>query len=762
MEISTFKKLIVSILLLLPLASGWAQSAKVTGIIQDASSGEPLIAATVQVGENGATTDVDGRFQLELPAGKHQLLMRYIGYEDLKQTIQVEQGEIKELELQLQPTATILDVATVTSGKYEKPLSEVTVSMEVIKPKLLEATNTTSLDQVLNKVPGVSIIAGQANIRGGSGWSYGAGSRVLLLVDDIPALQADAGFPNWADVPIENAEQIEVVKGAASALYGSSALNGIVNFRTGYAKSEPETQIATFGTVNMSPKDKDKQWWDSPPYQVGMSILHKQKFNKLDVVASAYGLTRNGGVIQNTFNRYARVTLGTRYRISDNFSVGFNSNFNRGKGRSYFYWQGNGENAYIGDSTTESNSNRLRYYIDPFITYFDKSGIRHKFMGRFHRIDNKNDGDQSNGSKLFYGEYQIQKKVESIDLVVTAGLVGIRTNITAELYGDTSYHSNNTAAYLQLEKKFFNKLNLSAGVRYERNQIEGPKNVIVGTEIIPIDETDQTEARPVLRLGANYELTPATFLRASWGQGYRFPTIAEKFISTASGAADILPSPTLESETGWSAEVAVKQGFLLGSGWSGYIDVAAFWSEYNDMMEFRLTQIFPRPAFQSLNVGGTVIKGLEFSLAGQGKIGEVELSALGGYTYIDPKFKEFTEDELYSSSVDYNVLKYRFKHSAKIDIQADFKKFFVGAGYIYNSHIEAVDLVFETIIPGLKDFRWANDSGAHVMDARLGYEVFEGAKASVVVKNLLNNEYMYRPGVLSAPRNVTFRLEYSF
>ncbi|MDV7393749.1 Plug domain-containing protein, partial [Arthrospira platensis SPKY1] len=124
--------------------------------------------------------------------------------------------------------ATILQTATVTSGKFEKSLGEVTVSLEVIKPQLIESVNTVSLDQVLEKVPGVNIIDGQANIRGGSGFSYGAGSRVLLLVDDIPMLQADAGFPNWNDLPVENIEQIEVVKGAASALYGSSALNGII------------------------------------------------------------------------------------------------------------------------------------------------------------------------------------------------------------------------------------------------------------------------------------------------------------------------------------------------------------------------------------------------------------------------------------------------------------------------------------------------------------------------------------------------------
>ena len=86
-----------------------------------------------------------------------------------------------------------------TAGKFEKPLGEVTVSLDVLKPRLIQNTNATSVDNVLVKVPGVTIVDGQASIRGGAGFSYGAGTRVLILVDDIPALQADAGFPNWSD-----------------------------------------------------------------------------------------------------------------------------------------------------------------------------------------------------------------------------------------------------------------------------------------------------------------------------------------------------------------------------------------------------------------------------------------------------------------------------------------------------------------------------------------------------------------------------------
>ena len=50
------------------------------------------------------------------------------------------------------------------------------------------------LHESLVKIPGVAVVDGQASIRGGSGFAYGAGTRVLILVDDIPALQVDAGL----------------------------------------------------------------------------------------------------------------------------------------------------------------------------------------------------------------------------------------------------------------------------------------------------------------------------------------------------------------------------------------------------------------------------------------------------------------------------------------------------------------------------------------------------------------------------------------
>ena len=785
----TFRLGVFTLLFSLFSSLSFAQEAVLLGVVTDKASGESLIGATVQIGDSGTTSEYDGSYRLSATASEVTIKVTYVGYETLEQIVTLVAGENKA-DFSMEEAATILNTATVTSGKFEKPLGEVTVSLEVIKPALLENNNATAVDDILGKVAGVDIINGQANIRGGSGYSYGAGSRVLLLVDDVPILQPDAGFPNWDDVPVENIEQIEIVKGAASALYGSSAMNGIINIRTGYARAEPETRFSTFYTGYDSFKDETKSWWKAndtlnnpagdtlvAPFEYGISGLHKQKFGKFDLVVGGYYFNQTG-FRKDEYNEYGRLNINTRYRVTDRFSFGVNTNFNTGRSQSFFYWSGNGALTTIGEEGTFSTIEQTRYNIDPYADYYAKNGLRHRFRGRFYSVNNLSAQGQSNKSRLHYGEYQVQQRFEDIDLVVTAGLVGQASSIEAELYGDTLYTANNIAGYLQFDQKFFDRLNLSGGFRYERNVLVAPdENIIEGDTIFGGREE---EAKPVFRIGANYQLAKATYLRASWGQGYRFPTVAEKYIETNAGFA-IKSNPDLTSETGYTAEIGIKQGFKI-SNWTGFIDVAGFVSEYRDMMEFNLSVDLTGFAFRSLNVGNTSIKGIDISVGGQGKIGEVEVGLIGGYTYLSPKYLDYDEagigrpvnefdyriaEEagLYNAATNSdstNVLKYRTRHSFKMDAQAEIKGFTIGGSVLYNSYMESIDRLFESIIPGVKEYRIENSSGITVIDARLSYAFTDNIKLSVLAKNIFNTDYIRRPGYQEAPRSYTARVDFKF
>jgi outer membrane receptor protein involved in Fe transport len=94
---------------------------------------------------------------------------------------------------------------------------------------------------------------------------------------------------------------------------------------------------------------------------------------------------------------------------------------------------------------------------------------------------------------------------------------------------------------------------------------------------------------PVFRAGANYQLFKATYLRASYGQGFRFPTIGERFISTSVGALRVYPNPDLRPEQSWNVEGGIKQGFKSGR-FMGYVDAVVFQQDFENYVEFTFGQ----------------------------------------------------------------------------------------------------------------------------------------------------------------------------
>lgn len=733
--------------------------------ILDQSTKEPLIGATVQSGNGNGISDENGIVNLTFKQFPDTIVINYLGY--AAQKIRVANSSDIPADIFLE-SMVVLETMTVTASKYEKRLSESTVSVEVLKPELIANANTITIDDALDKVSGVQMVDGQANIRGGSGYSYGAGSRVMLLIDDMPALQTDAGFPNWGDMPVENIDQVEIVKGASSALYGSAALNGIINIRTGTPTAVPQTKLTASYTSFGTPADTTKKWWgDTARYEYVLSVVHKQKFDKLDFVGSIFHY-REESYNRATYDDRYRGTMKLKYRLSDKSFIGLNTMINKGNDGDFFIWEFGDSRAHNPIPGGESVSEVFRYFIDPSFVLEDGAGNTHRINTRFHHINNENSGNQSNQSNTYFGEYQFQRKLESINTLVTTGVIGSQSNTDAELFGDTTFTTKVFAYYAQLEKSAFDKLNLSGGLRYEYNEQLTPEmfngNEIPGGKI--------SAGKWIARLGASYEYMPFSSLRASWGQGYRFPTITERFITTTFGIFQIRSNPDLVPESGWTAEIGVKQGIKI-AGFKGFFDASVFTSRYEDMMEFTFGFDASGASFTSQNIGNTKINGFEISLFGTANLGPVQINGFGGYTYINPTYTNFEgNDSLqFSLSESVNVLKYRSKHNAKMDIQATYKNFSLGFAINRTSHVINIDAVLEgrdfepfVVMPdilGVKAYREENNNGFTRLDTRMSYQ-YKNAKLSFLINNLTNIEYTVRPALLEAPISYALRLDYVF
>jgi len=94
-----------------------------------------------------------------------------------------------------------------------------------------------------------------------------------------------------------------------------------------------------------------------------------------------------------------------------------------------------------------------------------------------------------------------------------------------------------------------------------------------------------TALKPIFRAGVNFKLYPSTFLRVSYGQGYRFPSITERYIKTSAGSFAVFDNPSLEPESSWNIEIGLKQMFKFRKFY-GYLDIAGFIQEYHNTIEY--------------------------------------------------------------------------------------------------------------------------------------------------------------------------------
>jgi iron complex outermembrane receptor protein len=287
------RKLLVFFVSILSVAS-FAQTGKVVGKVRD-EKGEAIPDAAIIYRKDvtiGAVSDDQGNYVLEIPVGLNRLICRYSNMVTDTFEVNVFENQTVSHDIVLKQYIKELVTVDIKVGKFDKAIEDQTVSMEIIKPAMIENKNTRSIETALDQTPGLNVLDGEPQIRGGSGFTFGVGSKVAVIVDDMPMLSGDAGRPEWGFIPVENIHQVEVIKGAASVLSGSSALSGSVHIRTAYPKQIPLTKVNVYSGMYSSPSDESMKWWDQYPGIHGVNFLHSRIIKQLDLVV--------GG----NFNRY--------------------------------------------------------------------------------------------------------------------------------------------------------------------------------------------------------------------------------------------------------------------------------------------------------------------------------------------------------------------------------------------------------------------------------------------------------------------------
>jgi outer membrane receptor protein involved in Fe transport len=787
-----------------------AQTRLLTGIVIDETTKTPLQGVTVATETGGTATDSLGRYELPLTTDNQTIMFSYLGYQAVKLRKDSLAKNATIFNLILAPESHTLDITVVTGSRYERKMTEETVTIEVLKPSFLQKQVVTSLSDAVGRAPGVQILDGQVNIRNGSGYAYGTGSRVLMLVDDMPLLSADLGDIKWNFMPVENAEQIEIIKGASSVMYGASALNGVIHLRTAQPTSTPYTSVSTYMGIYDAPKTPARRWWTNElkehAVETGMYAAHRQKIgDNFDLTLGA-NIHYTRGYIKGCDERRARFNFNMRYRLpaDPRWTIGLNGNAMQHGEAHFFLWKDGYTNNFVASNDPLSLDKYNTLTLDPYVQFADTSGLRHLLRGRYYYIRFlRGGGNLDMPVATMSAEYQFQKQFKKQKINLTAGLNYQNFTAYSTLFttADTTDKVNgfksgsSMAFFAQADKKMLhNKLNLTAGLRAERYVIDG-----YSTRILP-----------VFRGGANYAFTKNDFLRGSWGQGYRFPSLAERFIDEQISGTPlrVLPNPTIRPERGWTAELAYKHT-IANKNFRGYVDASVFLMEYKDMIEFNFDLHLPDGrnkdsvtiddfskylGFKSKNVSDARIGGFEVSAFGEGKIGSKSLRLWTGYTYSFPG--DLSSNSLqkrldvyalnafnaFAYGVDTahldQVLRYRNLHTVRFDVETDLSpKFTIGGSANYNSALLRLDDLFVgkgtwielveavnggPVVRGLTEFNAAHKNGDWVFDIRLGYNFDAHNKLTFNVNNVSNLEYALRLARMNAPRLFMLRYQRVF
>lgn len=555
-----------------PLSEGWTQSVgRLSGIVTDAKTNTPLIAVNVMVQGTllGAATDSDGTFEISsVPQGNYSITFSMMGYKTLIiPNVRLEKNSSHRIDVELEETILWSNPVIITAGKHPQTMAASHQAMEVIEPAQIFRKQSRSVDESLLTIPGVHFNEENISIRGSSGYSvYTVGSRILLMIDGVPVLTSDLATVNWQILPLLDVQQIEVVKGAGSALYGSSAMGGVVNIIT--RRPSEKGRLIVRGMTGI---------YDDPHYDVWDwtdKVLH---YKQADLTYSR----RFGGV-------------GLRFTLARQVSTGYMENGQLDRwnisGRADVDLPGNAKlDIYLGYLKSRQGfliqwlSQNQPFSVPPFnkddemrFEFLDlytqaRVPISASFAMKFrisHLVSELGSQLSVDDPTAFKPGRGLGAEIQADWIPGASHHIIFGTEIKRDHFG-SKYFGNfdgyTVSPYAQHEWIIHSSLRSTIGLRWDRHEI--------------LD--DRTDSFLSPKFGINFQPSKGTTLRASTGSGFRAATAAERYIKADYSGVNVIPNPDLKSERAWFWDFGLRQNL-----WNhGHLELSVYQSDYWDLIE---------------------------------------------------------------------------------------------------------------------------------------------------------------------------------
>lgn len=210
--------------------------ANIFGHVLDAANHEhlPFVNVYIKGTTLGTATNDNGHYILEhLPVGIHTVVVSFMGYKTIEQEVTLKANNSIEMNFTLEENTRLMNDVVVSANRYEVDRKEAATIVNVLTPKVFTTTNSVNLAEGLNYQPGLRVENTCQNCGVNAVRINGLeGKYSQILIDSRPVFSSLAGVYGLEQIPVSMIDRVEVIRGGGSAIFGSSAIGGVVNIIT--------------------------------------------------------------------------------------------------------------------------------------------------------------------------------------------------------------------------------------------------------------------------------------------------------------------------------------------------------------------------------------------------------------------------------------------------------------------------------------------------------------------------------------------------
>ena len=628
------------------------------GSVSD-SSGAAIEGASIEIvsesgGKSICLTGKEGTFKCRVVTNERfSITIDASGFSTLSQSFSHTESLSDKFEFVLKP-ASVRENLVITTNRTETLLGETPSSVATLSKSDLQVTASPVIDDALRQTVGFSLFR-RSNSRNANPTTQGTSlrginasgaSRSLILLDGIPVNDAFGGWIHWSRVPSITVDRVEVLRGGASSLYGSSSLGGTINIiPKRLAEEEKYTLSAEIfgGTQNTFSGStffgfKYDNWTAdvsaSTFYTKGYRIVDEAERGLVDDFANSHN-TNFTGKITRVFDDKAEVFIK-----AVSFGEGRNNGTPVQKNRTHFRQIAIGADFQVGDLSSQFTNSTLNLRAYGSTQVFDQNfsavvqSRNNEFLVRLQRVPAQNTGFGVQFSTVFKNQ-NFLAGFEAKEVRGASNELGFFGGLLRSRLGSGG-RERTYGAYFQDLAKIGERVVFAGSLRFDSwENFRALRSLFT----VSTDQTvtnifaDRTQNALSPSGSVLFQATDQVYLYFNASRSFRAPTLNELYRGFRVGSVITGPNEDLTAEKANNYETGVSY-----SGRDFYLRGNFYWTEVFDAVANITVNTTPTLiSRQRQNAGKTRVRGLEI----EAETRLEDFSFTFGYLLASARFVDF-------------------------------------------------------------------------------------------------------------------------